>query len=357
MTSLFADNAIPGFVFLLLLGFAYAGTRIGRCPWCDAGRTYDTVLAAIGSDCILVAELGATGEQLFLPLCFSFSDLFEGVEGRSTHGPGRTRTYYDFTFQVEQAGSCNTASIGKIKQEITRDRDAQTDANMCNDELSQPLDLWRLSGEVVGDTFFVRPCGIREKIEASARPRAARVKVGCTRLRSISQSGFLGALGYSNGGVCYYMSNYIEKTIWANPGSVTAAAQAAKRFTSITIMMAFARAQNLRARGGEALGQQALAVAGALTNDRIYRMGIWIGGEQETPAGPNHELIFVTGSGREVVFFDPNFGFYQCQGGIDKEMVEQHVISLYKPGKVASFMYRDVRASNTKTPLSFQELL
>jgi hypothetical protein len=187
------------------------------------------------------------------------------------------------------------------------------------------------------------------------------------KIKAIGQGQFLGQLGYSSGGVCYYMCNFIEseKGPWDQPNTFANAKAKAKSFSEYNAMMAFAKAQNLKAKAGAAHGiaQQApgVAVAGALATGRIHRISLWIGATNEAPANANsvnHESITVTGDGNEIIYFEPNFGFFSPTetGASNRVAMENAIKAQYVAvGMHAeNFKYLNLRGINQKTPKTTQ---
>jgi hypothetical protein len=183
------------------------------------------------------------------------------------------------------------------------------------------------------------------------------------KIKAIGQGEFLGKLGYSAGGVCYYMCNFVEseKGPWDQPNTFANAKAKAKSFSEFNAMMAFAKAQNLKNKGGEAHGsaQQIpnTAIAGALATGRIHRMAIWIGAANENPANANslnHAVMALTGDGNEILYFEPNFGFWAPKedGASNRVALENAIKAQYVAiGMHAeNFKYLNLRGINQKTP-------
>lgn len=183
------------------------------------------------------------------------------------------------------------------------------------------------------------------------------------KLKEIKQGQFLGNLGYSKDGVCYYMCNFIEseKGPWNRPGDFANAKQSAKSFSQYAAMMNFAKAKNLEARAGKRVPQEGQYphVAGALDNDRIFRIEVWIGKEGTAPESDhsvNHEIIAVTGAGSEVVYFEPNFGFFALSDqGANRVALEAAIRAQYLAldpvhYHAENFGYRKVRGIDEATP-------
>ena len=185
------------------------------------------------------------------------------------------------------------------------------------------------------------------------------------KLKGIGQATFLGNLGYSSGGVCYYMCNFIEseKGPWDQPKTFAAAKQSGKDFSQYAAMMNHAKAKNLEARAGKRLPQRDgyQNVAGALENNQIYRIWVWVGEAGKAPrdaADVNHEIIAVTGAGDEVVYFEPNFGFFapSAQGASNRVALERFIREQYTANNyhAENFGYRKVRGLDQATPKTTQ---
>lgn len=177
-----------------------------------------------------------------------------------------------------------------------------------------------------------------------------------TSLKQIAQETWLhSGGGPSAGGVCFYMCNFIESTqgIWNNPGTFANAVNAAKDFAKGTAMMNYAKAQSLR----RAPQSNYIAVGTTpLASNRIYRAELYVGAATSAVGAPNHEIMIVTGSNNDVIYFEPNFGFFQASntGMNNTQAIEHFIAQQYGPNyRVGSFRYMSVRAINASTPLSF----
>jgi len=173
------------------------------------------------------------------------------------------------------------------------------------------------------------------------------------KLRTFDQGSFLVGGGPNSRGVCYYMCNFIEgeKGPWHQPGTYAAAVEEARNFTSGLAMINFAKAQSLRKL--PQLGGYD-HVAGPLAANRIYRIEYGVG---DPPLGVNHETIAVTGAGNEIVYFEPNFGFFEATlaNANNREAFEYHVRAQYQGigMDVANFAYKNVRSITRSTPKGF----
>lgn len=163
--------------------------------------------------------------------------------------------------------------------------------------------------------------------------------------------------GPARGGVCYYMCNFIESNggPWNSPGSFDGAVEAAQNFGTGVAMMNYAKAQNLR----KAPQRQYSRVDGALATNRIYRAGLWVGDLGTAVGEPNHEIIIVTGNNNEIVYFEPNFGFFKASHDNcnNREALEYCINQQYglakPPMHAARFEYQDVRSNSAATPKGF----
>lgn len=168
------------------------------------------------------------------------------------------------------------------------------------------------------------------------------------------QALWLGDVGYSSAGVCYYMSEYVEEKVWGDVASFKEAVEAAEKAVPQTIINA-GKAKNLRDRAGDAVPQIAIEdysrPAGGLDDETMYRVIMWFGKQDENPTNAssvNHEAIAIAGSGGHAVYFEPNFGFYRCEnvaaGWNNRRALEQYIDSLYQPGSYATNLsYRKIR--------------
>ncbi|MDR2814506.1 MAG: C58 family peptidase [Prevotellaceae bacterium] len=176
-------------------------------------------------------------------------------------------------------------------------------------------------------------------------------------LKTIGQGTWLNpGGGLSKGGVCYYMCNFLESElgIWSKPESFANAVNKAKDFGQGTAMMNYAKAQNSQGK----VQQDGYAVVnGPLKNNRIYRVMLAVveDGAEDT-LSPNHEMIAITGEGDEIVYFEPNFGFFRpSDGNMNNREALEHFVNQQYAGKrqVTYFAYRDVRGIAHSSPLSF----
>lgn len=161
------------------------------------------------------------------------------------------------------------------------------------------------------------------------------------RLKSCPQELWLGSSGYSSEGICYYMSEYIEGSIWSSHtvSSFSAACSAASNSVPATIIKA-AKAKNLQQKGGEAHGTAQDALSNyldfntPLAANSVYRIALWFGETASAPTGPNncnHEAIVITGANSDAVLFEPNFGFYQVSSTTEtnRGAIESCIQGLY----------------------------
>lgn len=176
-------------------------------------------------------------------------------------------------------------------------------------------------------------------------------------IKSMSQGKFLGDKGYSSGGVCYYISEYVREKVWCRPGagSYDKAVEIAKSIVPLTIIKA-GKAKNLAQRGGLAVAQKAYPTLNTpFKINSLYRVGLWFGepGEKPTNAShQNHEAILVTGTGAKVLFLEPNWGFYESDAdtvsATNKDAFEAAVKDLYDGGNgtyhVDNFHYKFARS-------------
>jgi len=178
-----------------------------------------------------------------------------------------------------------------------------------------------------------------------------------TTLKNISQGTWLNNGGGPEQriGLCYYMSNFIESDqgIFNNPGSFANTLTSAQNFAQGTAMINYAKAQLTRSAPQIAAYP---TVAGALANNRIYRACLWFGLTTSAPGIPNHEFIIVTGNNDDVIFFEPNFGFFQASnaGMNNRQAVEYFINQLYGPNShTGNFQYYNVRGNASATPKGF----
>lgn len=176
-----------------------------------------------------------------------------------------------------------------------------------------------------------------------------------TKLKAISQDTWLhSGGGPSRDGVCYYMCNFIEsdKGPWNNPGSFANAVTAAQNFAQGTAMMNYAKAQNLRS----APQQFYNPVAGTLDNNRIYRAELTL--NKQGKFFGHHEIVIVTGNNNDIIYFEPNFGFFQASdsGLNNRQALESYIAQQYKDSglQVSGFGYYNVRSNSAALPKGFK---
>lgn len=183
-----------------------------------------------------------------------------------------------------------------------------------------------------------------------------------TKLKAIDQGTWLKTGGGPERfGVCYYMCNYIEneKDVWGNPGTYANACIKAVGFGCGTTMLNYAKAQNLRdPHGDRQLVTPYVAVTGALAPNRIYRCGLWIGTTAVSPlSGQNHEIIIVTGANNDIVYFEPNFGFFipSDVGYNNRQALEFYIAQQYSTlgYYCGNFVYYNVRSNASELPKGF----
>jgi hypothetical protein len=172
-----------------------------------------------------------------------------------------------------------------------------------------------------------------------------------TIIKELMQWKFLGELGYSHNGVCYYISEYVEQQVWKRPqvGSYQKALEAAQNARTQIIVNA-AKAKNMAQRR---VPQQIYQpTTGPLAINSLYRVALWVESQSinpPTPQSTNHEIILVTGQGAKVIFLEPNFGFHQSDRDsmnfTNKDAFEWAVDDLYSDGKycATNFHYKRVR--------------
>jgi hypothetical protein len=165
--------------------------------------------------------------------------------------------------------------------------------------------------------------------------------------------------GPSRGGVCYYMCSFLESDLgtWNKPGTFVAAVSSAQNFAAGTAMMNYAKAQSLKKAPQTLLTAYLERAATGLTANRIYRAALWVGAIGGVVGEPNHEIIIVTGSNNDVVYFEPNFGFFQASdaGKNNAQAIEFFINQQYGQYnmKAGNFQYMNVRSNTASTPKGF----
>ena len=178
------------------------------------------------------------------------------------------------------------------------------------------------------------------------------------KLKEVPLELWLGTLGYSRNGVCFYMSEYVEKTTWA-AGSYADAKNAASAAVPSTIMKS-GKAKNLgdrkRTKWLHEAGQYRMQAA--LVANSIYRIGLWFGAAGQAPpedadplVGRVHAATVATGAAGTLLFFEPNFGLYEATdaAATHKALLEQSIDGLYGAGGscARNFVYLKGRALKT----------
>jgi hypothetical protein len=191
------------------------------------------------------------------------------------------------------------------------------------------------------------------------------------KLKEIAQVTWLrGGGGPSKSGVCYYMCNYVEGRSgpWNKPETFAKAVEAARNFGAAAAMMNYAKALSLRhapqqpppAPGGQPRSYQ--PVTQTLVANHIYRAELWVGDLAQAAGAPNHELLIVTGPGpSDVIYFEPNFGFYQAQpppSYNNRQLLEYEIDQKYRslasqPLTARNFRYCRVRGIHEELPKGF----
>jgi len=164
---------------------------------------------------------------------------------------------------------------------------------------------------------------------------------------------WVGDLGYSSSGICYYMSDYVQENTWSkhNTKSYADAVKAAEKVVPKTIITA-ALAKNCIARSGDRVPQNKgyKSYESKLSENCVYRLEIWFGGVFENPSSTtdvNHECIIVTGTGTDVVYLDPNWGFYKTTSGTGSNLstVIDSIEDIYIANRehAENFRFRKIR--------------
>lgn len=158
-----------------------------------------------------------------------------------------------------------------------------------------------------------------------------------TKLKEVPQELWLGSKGYSKNGICFYMSEYVELTTWQT-GTYDGAKTAASSSVPNTIMKS-GKAKNLSDRDrSNMLEQWKKYVDQAFNENTIYRIALWFGNPVGAPAedadplkGRNHAAVAASGGTGTVLFFEPNFGFYEAVDATKdrKTLLEESINGLY----------------------------
>jgi hypothetical protein len=182
--------------------------------------------------------------------------------------------------------------------------------------------------------------------------------MGLVSLKKITQDTWLkNGGGPSRDGVCYYMCNFLESDlgIWNKPGTFVAAVSSAQNFAAGTTMMNYAKAKNLKP--AQTAGYTQIVAGVALAANRIYRAELWVGAIGDAIGEPNHEIIIVTGNNNDIVYFEPNFGFFQASdaGKSNAQAIEFFINQQYGAYnmKAGNFKYMNVRSNASSTPKGF----
>ncbi|WP_278970952.1 hypothetical protein [Phocaeicola barnesiae] len=162
------------------------------------------------------------------------------------------------------------------------------------------------------------------------------------KLKEISQDTWLRSGGRpEKGGVCYYMCNFLmsEKGIWHKPVDFKQAVDSAKEFGQGTAMMNYAKIQNLNKKPQNSYPSLNGRV---LDSNSIYRGELWVGNTTAPIGAANHEILIITGNGNDIIYFEPNFGFFQnSNAGMNNvQALEYCIAQQYAPNfHVGSFGY------------------
>lgn len=162
------------------------------------------------------------------------------------------------------------------------------------------------------------------------------------KLKEISQNTWLrSGGGLEKYGVCYYMCNFLmsEHGIWHKLVDFEQAVDSAKNFGQGTAMMNYAKIQNLN---NEPQNSYPLLNVGVLASNSIYRGELWVGNTTAPIGAANHEILIITGNGNDIIYFDPNFGFFQASnaGMNNVQALEYCIAQQYGPNyHVGSFGY------------------
>lgn len=170
-------------------------------------------------------------------------------------------------------------------------------------------------------------------------------------MKSFDQGSFLVGGGPASDGVCYYLCNYVESKIWCAQ-SYEKCLEAVNSFLP-RAAVAYAKSQNVQSYRQKSYNSN----LGTFSPMVLYRIELCICSAGNQLTVPNHELIMVTGQ-RKVLFFDPNYGFYELVengGTITPAAFENYLDTLYHPGQMAGgFGYRLVRKLSARGLLSFE---
>jgi hypothetical protein len=166
------------------------------------------------------------------------------------------------------------------------------------------------------------------------------------KLKEVPQSLWLGMHGYSKDGICFYMSEYVQLNTW-DVTSYEAGKIAASKSTPATIINS-GKAKNMLDRKRTKMFAQ-WATYGQLSSldaKKVYRIALWFGSIADAPPiapfGQNHAAVVLTGTGNNVLFFEPNFGFYEATDLVKsrKQLLEDSISGLYAPDVAVNFIYK-----------------
>lgn len=176
-------------------------------------------------------------------------------------------------------------------------------------------------------------------------------------LKNISQGTWINTGGGPEAriGLCYYMCNFIESNqgIWNAPATFQNALKTAQNFAQGTAMINYAKAQ--LTRNAPQIATYA-STTSALLNNRLYRCCFWFGPTTSPIGIPNHEILILTGNNDDVIYFEPNFGFFQPSNiGMNNRQALEYYISQQYGGTmhVGNFEYLNIRGLGATSPLGF----
>ena len=84
----------------------------------------------------------------------------------------------------------------------------------------------------------------------------------------------------------------------------------------------------------------------SLDAKKVYRIALWFGSIANAPPiapfGQNHAAVVLTGTGNNVLFFEPNYGFYEATDLVKsrKQLLEDSISGLYAPDVAVNFIYK-----------------
>ncbi len=171
------------------------------------------------------------------------------------------------------------------------------------------------------------------------------------KLRACNQRTLLGSgLGHSGQGVCFYMSKYVDETIWGKGNFLDLVARSR---TAVPLTIAnWGKTSNVQDKGQRSqFLKNAEYEEYALANESLHQISMTISdtnynGDKDLDQ-TNHQIVAAFGGLGRVLFFDPNFGFYLVKAANTSPaiIVETQLVLFYEGNqqKAGNFWFLEGR--------------